>query len=165
MSEPLYKIANDYLQAIYLMDDPEVSREVVFDTLDCCKDAVEVKINSIQIGRSEVVKELDYAKSVRDRADKKVKDCERKLAWLDNYTMHNMELIGLDKVKGKDFTVSIRQNPPSIIIDDEKELYAEYLTIVPQTYVANKQKIKEHLKAGKTVPGCHLESKRRLEIK
>ncbi len=50
------------------------------------------------------------------------------------------------------------------VIDNADAVPEEYMT-VKTTYTPNKTAIKEAIKAGKEVPGAHLEQKKNIQIK
>lgn len=71
--------------------------------------------------------------------------------------------LGVESVKGMYANISYRASEQTVI-DDERSLPEEYLT-VKTTYTPNKTAIKEAIKAGKEVPGAHIERKKNIQIK
>lgn len=71
--------------------------------------------------------------------------------------------LGVESVKGMYANISYRASEQTVI-DDELSLPEEYLT-VKKTYTPNKTAIKEAIKAGKEVPGAHIERKKNIQIK
>lgn len=71
--------------------------------------------------------------------------------------------LGVESVKGMHANISYRASEQTVI-DDELSLPEEYLT-VKTTYTPNKTAIKEAIKAGKEVPGAHIERKKNIQIK
>ena len=71
--------------------------------------------------------------------------------------------LGVESVKGMYANISYRASEQTVI-DDELSLPEEYLT-VKTTYTPNKTAIKEAIKAGKEVPGAHIERKKNIQIK
>ena len=62
------------------------------------------------------------------------------------------------------FTVKLKTNPPSVIINNQELIPDEYIrTKIEQE--PNKAMISAALKAGIAVGGCHLESKQTVVIK
>jgi hypothetical protein len=88
------------------------------------------------------------------------------VASLRTYLHTNMEANGITKISCPWFQVAIKQNPPRIVIDDETQIPPE-LMVQPPTPAPypDKTAIKERIKAGETVGGCHVERGTRLEIK
>jgi hypothetical protein len=75
-----------------------------------------------------------------------------------------MQQTGIPKLSNAWLSVSIRNNPCKVIIEDETLLSDEY-KITEQVIKINKSLISEQLKAGAFIPYTHLEQSKRLEIK
>lgn len=104
----------------------------------------------------EVSKEIDRLKRLKvhlEREDGRVKE----------YLKKAMELTGTEKVQGISASISFRQSEQTVI-DNEEELPEEYIT-VKTTYTPNKTAIKAAIKAGKDVPGAHIETVKNLQIR
>lgn len=71
--------------------------------------------------------------------------------------------LGVEKVKGMYADISFRASEQTII-DNADAVPEEYMT-VKTTYTPNKTAIREAIKAGKEVPGAHLERKKNIQIK
>lgn len=71
--------------------------------------------------------------------------------------------LGVEKVKGMYADISFRASEQTII-DNADAVPEEYMT-VKTTYMPNKTAIREAIKAGKEVPGAHLEQKKNIQIK
>lgn len=83
--------------------------------------------------------------------------------WIKFSLKSVMDVKGYKKIEGKEYTFSIKKNPPSVAIVNDRDVPAEYceLTLVPK-----KEDIKAALEAGIEVTGCVLvKDKTRLEIK
>lgn len=78
------------------------------------------------------------------------------------YVQECMESVDLSKVKGPRFTLIIQANTPKVVVDEESKLGLEYWKNVPSL---DKAKIATDLKAGREVPGAHLETGRSLRIR
>ena len=63
------------------------------------------------------------------------------------------------------FSAKFIKNPPKVVITDEKNVPAKYLTYIPATTTVNKNALKEDLKNGIELPFAHLEQGRRLDLK
>lgn len=104
----------------------------------------------------EVSKEIDRLKRLKahlEHEDGRVKE----------YLKMAMEMTGTEKVQGVSASISFRQSEQTVI-DNEEELPEEYIT-VKTTYTPNKTAIKAAIKAGKEVPGAHVETVKNLQIK
>lgn len=87
---------------------------------------------------------------------------------LKGYLLVNMQANDISEITAQDFTFSakIKLNPHKLIIDDASKIPNEYF-IQPETPppVPDNALIKDKLKAGEVVEGCHLEQGQRVEIK
>ena len=104
----------------------------------------------------EVSKEIDRLKRLKahlEHEDGRVKE----------YLKKAMEMTGTEKVQGISASISFRQSEQTVI-DNEEELPEEYIT-VKTTYAPNKTAIKTAIKAGKEVPGAHIETVKNLQIR
>ena len=63
------------------------------------------------------------------------------------------------------FSAKWVNNPPKVIIDNEKKVPAKYLTVVPMEFVVQKKELAKFLKTGAKVEYAHLEQGRRLDLK
>lgn len=71
--------------------------------------------------------------------------------------------LGVEKVKGMYADISFRASEQTVI-DNADAVPEEYMT-VKTTYTPNKTAIREAIKAGKEVPGAHLEQRKNIQIK
>lgn len=71
--------------------------------------------------------------------------------------------LGVEKVQGMYANISFRSSEQTVI-ENEGAIPDEYMT-VKTTYTPNKTAIKEAIKAGKGVPGAHVEKRKNIQIK
>ncbi len=165
MNLNLYKVASDYLEACnHLLSFEEVLPvEAIHDTLEGLAGDVEEKALSVAAYYKNLQKEIiamkEYEKEMRVRR----KHLENNADRLKEYLKSNMERCNLTKIKGLEFTLSIRKNPSMVIVDDPYAL--------PQNYIAridvhpDKNKIKFALQQGEKICGAHLEDGTSLMIR
>jgi hypothetical protein len=106
-----------------------------------------------------------------------IKDAEEKMALrrkslesradrIRNYLLHNMQACNISKVECPEFKLAIKENPASVVIDAESQLPEDFFTYFdPPPPKPNKKEIAAAIKAGIEVPGAHLETTKRLEIR
>lgn len=113
-------------------------------TLESNKNAVKQEIERLQ----------GIYKLYEDKQDK-----------LNKYVKENMEKLGLEKIPTAIGNLTIKKNPASVNIVDEKIIPVEYIKEKVVTSI-DKTKIKEDIKKGINVLGAELiETNTRLEIK
>lgn len=167
MSLPaLYELASQYKEALAVLDDSDFPDDFVQETLDGLQGTLEQKaVNVAAFARNlealaEQIRGAEVAMAGRRRA------LEARAARLRGYLHANLERAGILKVEHPYFVLTVKRNPPSVIVTDVDALPDEYcVPPAPPERVADKRKIGDAIKAGNDVPGAHLETKTRLEIK
>ena len=98
--------------------------------------------------------------SLCDAEEKRIKarkkTAENKVKWLKDYLKSGMQISGVKKIEFGTRSITLQNNPPSLVIDDEDAIPAKFFVIVPETRAIDKAEIKKALKNGE-VPGAHLE--------
>ncbi|ANK60052.1 siphovirus Gp157 family protein [Loigolactobacillus backii] len=157
----LYELTGAYQQLIDLADENDP--EVVEDTMQSINDAIEDKA----IGYAKVIKSIDAdinelkeeSNRLNDRASRLLNTKKR----LQDNLMAAFKLTGTSKVKSPLFTVSVRNNAPSVVVNDGLKIPVDYYVEHPMTI--SKQKIKDAIKKGKEVPGAELTRTKSLSIR
>lgn len=88
---------------------------------------------------------------LKDRKERAQKAKKR----LESHVLAIMQQLEIERLEGKTSTFCIRRNPPSVVIQDEEKIPAEY-KFVKQTVVLDKAGIAKALKAGVEVEGADL---------
>lgn len=161
----LYEISNNYDALLNRLYDCEIDEQAVYDTLEALEGELVTKAENIAKIESMMAYEVSAIEQEIKRLTAKKKTIENGQSRLKKYLFDNMKRLGMDKLKGELFTVSIRKNPPKLIIDDPDKVPASFLTIVPEHYEINNPMLKDALKAGEFVTGAHIEQGESLQIK
>ena len=173
MSQTLYALTDQYrflLEALANEDsgelDPEHLGELSAKLSDTTIDLGEKAEN---IGKYILSLEADVAaiRTEEERLASRKKSIENKASWLKDYLLREMMTAGIPKIKRELFTVSIRNNPPSVNVIDVEQLPNDFRRIIPETWQPDKKAILEHFKgSGEILPGVEMVvDKKRLEIK
>lgn len=125
---------------------------------------------NLPVPLSEIENALDSLDSELLSAEKNLKSAQaylKKLTLLreenEKFVLDFMSENGVDEICGLKFAFRTQNNPPSVLIKDEKIVPDEYKTIV-QTLRVDKKRISDDLKLGVDVSGCELVSSKRLKI-
>lgn len=166
MNQSLYVIASEYQAAANKLMDSELPIEVINDTLEGLSGELEVKATNIGF----VVRNLESLASQIKDAEKQMADrrksIEAKAESIRRYLKDNMQRCGITKIDSPHFSLALKKNPPSVIIDDPAAIPSEFMVTPPPPPASpDKMLIKSALQEGKEVPGCRLEQAERLEIK
>jgi hypothetical protein len=80
---------------------------------------------------------------------------ENKYEGLWDYLALNIYRTGTKEIKGKEFSLFLRESNPTVSINDESSIPLEYKKI---SYTCDKKALKECLMNGESVPGATLET-------
>lgn len=149
--------------------DADIPEEVIRDTLEGLDGAIQVKATNVAmfVRNQELLADAieAAAKSMKERAAR----VRRRSDSIRQYLLSNMVSAGITSVESAELSIKVKKNPPSVIVEDE--------TVVPEQFKAlpppppppvphvDKKRVADAIKAGASVPGCHLEQGQRLEIK
>jgi len=166
MNLALYQIADAYLSDIARLQDTELDEQTIADTIEAMGGDLETKATNVAM----FIKNLDASAKQIKEAEKAMaerrKSIENKAEHIRNYLLANMVRTGITKIECPYFAISVRKNPPSVVVDDESSIPDTYFdTPPPLARVLNKNRLKDDLKNGVVVDGAHLESGSSLQIR
>ena len=158
----LYELTQNYLNLLDLLENPDIPKEIVESALEEVEGNFEDKAENIVKLIKSIEADIKAYKEEETRLSTRRKTLENKVKGLKEYLESSM--IALDKkdIKGKIFTLAIKKNPPSVVIDDFNILPMEYKKIEEKE---DKKKIKESIDNGVEVPGARIEQKESLRIR
>lgn len=166
MSNSLYALSDEYLQAAKVLSDLDMDEQTVADTLEGLAGALEVKATNVAMfaknleATAEAIKQAEADMAARRKA------IENRAARVRAYLKSNMERTGLTEISCPHFKIAIRKNPPSVSIVAEELIPAEFKKqLPPPPPTVDKKAIADALKAGQDVPGARLEQGTRVDIK
>jgi FtsZ-binding cell division protein ZapB len=166
MSLNLFEISREYRAAADTLVELDLDEETLKDTLESISGDLETKAQNIGF----VIKNIEasaeqikaHAKAMMDRA----KALENRASSVKQYLFDGMRLANVPKIDTPYFKLAIRDNPPSVQIDDESVIPAEYKTDpLPPVPAPDKSLIKKAILDGFEVPGCRLVRGQRLDIR
>lgn len=143
--------------------------DALYDTLDSVDGELEDKLANCGSYIKQLTAEAgaldDEIKSLRYRSEAKKREIER----MKQYIISCMDAVGCTKVDEPLAKLSIRNNPESVSIADEREFIrwavenrSDLLKYDPEI---KKSAIKAEIKSGKELPGCALVRTRSLTVK
>nr|WP_259454941.1 siphovirus Gp157 family protein [Listeria monocytogenes] len=156
----LYSIQGKYQQLLNLAE--QLDPELLKDTLESIDDELETKAENVAF----VIKELEGQSLILEKETKRL--AERKNTINNNVKRLKQSLFDAmitankQKIKTNLFTLDIRKNPPSLIVEDESKLL-NYL--IEQPKKLDKTKLGDDLKKGIEVPGAKIIQTERLQIR
>lgn len=161
----LFLLAADYRAAAEKLADLDLPPEVVADTLEGLSGDIQAKAENVahmvRSMESDAAAVKQWAKDATDRA----KVLEGRAESLRDYLQRCMEATGIERIEGPGIVLSFRKS--SAVVIDEPGLVPSLFMRQPETPppAPDKKLIADAIKAGKEVPGAHIEPRRSLQIK
>lgn len=166
MSITLFELAGEYRDVADKLADMDLPPEVIADTLESMSGALEAKATNVAAfvrnlrATSAQIKEAEQEMAHRRKA------MDARADHLEAYLLANLQRAGIQKIECPYFRLSVRANPPRVVVDDERQIPADYFRqVAPPPPAVDKTLIAQALKDGYEVPGARLEQSQRLEIK
>ena len=156
----LYELTSAYEQLLEQAE--EMDPEVFQDTLESIEDAIEEKAQNIAKLIRNLEGDIEVLKQEEQRLKRRRTSLESKVKSIKDYLKNELEGAGIDKVKSAHFNISIRNNPPKVLVEDEKLIPSDYM--IPK-YSPDKKVLKELLQSGKEIPGVRLIQERGVQIR
>jgi len=168
----LYQMTDEYVEAgrqlAAMAELGEIDQKALADTLDGIRGALETKAIHVAAYAKHLQYQAGVIEAEMDRLRAYKQSVERQEGALRDYLHDQMVRAGITKIEAVEgappFRLSIRKNPPRVVIDNEGAIQWEYKRSVT-TVEIDKQMIKDALKAGRSVPGAHMEQSERVEIR
>lgn len=107
---------------------------------------------------------VDSAKEEEQRIALRRKAAENRISALKTYLLSAMTSAGRTEIEAGTFKIVIKNNPPSVCVDDESLLPARFFVTIPESYQLDKKSLAAELKVN-DIPGAHLERGKSLGIK
>ena len=162
----LYQIADQYLQAADKLSDLDLPLEVIQDTLESLQGDLKDKAVSITYTMKNIEAAADAIGKAIDQMTMRREGYLDRIEHSKFYLKTQMERAHITKISCTHFELSIKNNPPKVIIDSVNLIPESYMRLPkPIPMEPDKNLIKEAIKNGLEVAGAHLESSTRLEIK
>lgn len=165
----LYQLVEQYRSLEALDASEDLPLEVIQDTLEGLTGELTVKATNVAkfILNCEAMAEAveNAADAMKARAQK----IRRRSESIREYLRINMQASGISKIEATEFVLSLKKNPPSVIVTDEAAIPEAFkVTPVPPPPPVprpDKTAIKKAIQSGITVAGAHLEQAERLDIR
>ena len=162
----LFQLADIYLADLQVLADLDLDEQTVADTLEGLSGELEVKATNVAMFCRNLEASADAIKAAEFQMAYRRKAIENRASRIRQYLKDNMERVGILKIEGPHFSISIKKNPPAVHVEAPELVPAEFMRIPPPPPpVVDKKAVADALKAGQDVPGCRLEHGTRLAIR
>ncbi|HEM5005238.1 TPA: siphovirus Gp157 family protein [Streptococcus suis] len=156
----IYELTGIFKQIAEMEGIDEETKLDTLESIDWTEQFEEKVENTVKVIKNKEA-DVDQLKEEIDRLTKRKKSIENDITRLKTGLQGAFEITGHDKIKTLLFTVSLANNQPSVVVDEDL-LPKKYFI---QTLKPDKTAIKESLKAGKKVRGAMLQESRSLRIR
>lgn len=165
----LFQIAAEFRHITDILQDSGCDEQTLADTLEAEAWPLEVKAQNYGF----VIRNMEATAEAIKAAEKQMADrrkaIEKRAAALTERLKMGMEIAGVSKLETPHFALTIKKNPPSVEVWDEKQIPAEFMRTPepppPPQPVPDKASIAKSIKAGNEIPGVRLIHGTRLEVK
>ena len=145
-------------------ENNELDEKTINDTKESIELLLEEKSEQLELILKELEAKEEKCKEIADFYARKAKYANEKKKILKELILGAMQRLGAKKIETVTGTFTIRNNTPSLIIDDENLIPQKFTTFV-QTKKIEKNEIKKEIKNGVEIPGVHLETTQSLLVK
>ncbi len=161
----LYKLADEFRLISDKLHDAEIDEQTIADTLEGIGGDLQEKSVSVAKYIKNLESDAEQIKQAEQQMAERRKALEKRAESIKHYLHSNMEKAGITKIECPWFVLSIKNNPEAVQIVDEESIPRDYFKEIPASFVLDKTLVKQAIKDGFDVPGCHLSRGTRLEIK
>jgi hypothetical protein len=162
----LYEIAAEYRQMVEALMATDNDAQTIADTIEGESYPLEVKAQNVAYAIKTLQANAEAIKGAEEEMSRRRKALENRAANIREYLLECMTLAGIQKVECPHFVIKIAANPPSVVIDDERQIPADFMkTPEPPPPQPDKKAIGDAMKAGQDVPGARLVRGKRVDIR
>lgn len=169
MELTLYQIAAEYREAADTLAELDLDEQTIADTLESISGDLTTKSQNVAFVIRNLEGMVEQIGVAVEAMQARAKAIQKRAERVREYLLMNMQMAGVQKIECPYFSLAVRENPAKVIVDDEKQIPAAYMTDPapppPPEPKPDKKLIAKALKDGHDVPGCRLERGKRLEIK
>lgn len=167
MRQPLYKIAQEYMQAYdTLYSDESLSEDIIRDTLSAISNELGVKALNIAALIKNMRVDADAMKEAELSISERRKRLENRIENLEKYLLINLQGAGVNKpIESPEHYIALRKNPVSVQIEADAIIPDDCMRTIPEKKEPDKTLLKEAINDGKIIKGVSLVQKISLTIK
>lgn len=145
-------------------ENNELDEKTINDTKESIELLLEEKSEQLELILKELEIKEEKCKEIADFYARKAKQANEKRKALKELILGVMQKLNAKKIETATGTFTIRNNTPSLIIEDENLIPQKFITHISSIKIEKKE-IKKEIKNGVEIPGAHLETTQSLLIK
>lgn len=145
-------------------ENNELDEKTINDTKESVELLLAEKSNQLELILKDLESKEEKCKEIADFYAKKAKQANEKRKALKELIITTMTKLGTKRIDTETGTFTIKNNAPSLIIDDESLIPQKFITHISSTKI-EKNEIKKEIKNGAEILGVHLETTQSLLVK
>jgi carboxylesterase type B len=162
----LYEIAAEYRQMVEKLMATDNDEQTIADTIEGESYPLEIKAQNVAYAIKTLQANAEAIKGAEEAMTARRKAMENRAERIREYLLTCMTVAGVQKIECPHFAIKIAANPPSVVIDDERQIPPEFMKQPePPPPQLDKKAIGEVLKKGGDVPGARLVRGKRVDIR
>ncbi len=160
----LYELTQNFKNLEEVLNNTEDNdiKELILNSMGEVSCDLSTKVENIVKLIRNLQADAEAVKTEEQRLYKLRKQKEKQVEGLQKYLFDCISPLEKREIKGGIFTVSVKKNPPKVVIDDINVVPNKFIVNVPS---ADKKALKEALKEGKKINGARLVQEESLKIK
>jgi len=166
MNTSLYVIAAEYRQIALRLAELDIDEQTIADTLESVNGPLVEKTTQLAMVMRNLEATAVQIKAAEASMAARRQKIEKRAERLRSYLIDALQQAGVQKITGAHFELTIRKNPPAVVIEPDAYLPTKFLRQPePPPPVPDKTRIKDAIQNGLSVPGCRLVQRNKLEIR
>lgn len=162
----IYELTADIQLLWNLMENGEIDDDTLIDAMQNSQEELSIKLEHYCMFIKNMEADAKAFKEEEQRLAARRKTLENTIERAKKAMQYAMDVAGEKKVKGKLFSISLQNNPPKVVMDEQ------YIENIPEKYIKyaepeiNRAMIKEDLQSGVDLEGlAHLEQSEGIRIR
>lgn len=161
----IYELTADIQLLWNLMEEGEIEDDTLIDAMQNSQEELSIKLENYCKFIKNMEADAKAFKEEEQRLAARRKTLENTIERAKKAMQMAMDVAGEKKIKGNLFTISLQNNPPKVVLDEQ------YIENIPPRYIkyadpeVNKSLIKEELTNGVELAFAHLEQSEGLRIR
>ena len=145
-------------------ENGDLDEQTIKDTKESVGLLLEEKSNQLELILKDLESKEEKCKEIADFYAKKAKRASERKKALKSLILEAMRGLDVKRIETETGTFTIKNNNPSLVIDDKNLIPAKFITMV-QSDKIEKEEIKKAIKSGEEIAGVHLETSQSLLIR
>lgn len=161
----LFALTTEYRDAAMKLAELDMDAQTIADTLEGLSGDLEIKAQNVAMMARSLDADASAVKQWSKDAAERSKALEARAEALRDYLTRCMEACGIEKISGPGVSIGFRKSS-TVVIDGVDLIPDEFMRVkAPPPPEPDKTAISAAIKAGREVPGAHIEHRTTLQIK